>query len=523
MKSDLAPASSEFDGLTIGGLLDRAVRLHPDHLAYVDGDRRLSWSQTADEVDRYARALLAWGLRPGERVALWMGNTLDWVLVELAVVRLGAVLVPVNTGFTIDEASYVVGQSDAVLLVVAAELRGRALGADAVAVSQADGVDVRAVMTVGDTVAGAVSLESVLEGASKVSSAELAAIAAVVDPDDTVLTLYTSGTTGFPKGVMHSHRVIGNMTDAADRLRLQTDDCTVMYLPLFHIFALAATLTFMSRGAALVLMEVYEPGESLDLMEKEGATVVYGVGPHYLDQIRHPSFALRDLSCVRLCLSPGTADLVRLVSDNLAPAINVYGMTETTSMTSLGSVDDPLPLRAETVGRTLPRSTVKIVDEHGIEVPPGVVGELLVKGPPVMQGYYRDESATEEAVVDGWFHTGDALSIDDDGYLRFVGRINEMFKVGGENVDPIEVETVLMRHPAVAFASVQPMPDERMGAVGLAHVTALAGRTVDVEEVRVFARQHLASFKVPRSIVVVDEMPMTASGKVRKFLLRDQK
>jgi len=522
MTADDAREGGSLDGLTIDGLLQRAALLWPDRVAYVGDDRRLSWSALAAEVDRHARAFIGWGVLPGDRVSLWMGNTIDWVLIELGLIRAGAVLVPVNTGFTVAEAAYVVGQSDSVMLIAAAQLRGRDLGVEAARVLEADEVSARAVVTVGPTAAETTDLAELLAGADSIGPEESAARAAAIDPDDIMLTLYTSGTTGFPKGVMHSHRVIGNMTDAADRLRITEQDVTVMYLPLFHIFAIAATVTFMARGAAMVLMEVFEGGASLDLMERENATVVYGVAPHYLDQIRHPSFPDRDLSSLRVCLSPGSADLVRMVTEHMGPAISVYGMTETTSMTSLGEVDDPLDVRAETVGRTLPRSTVKIVDEHGNEVAPGVVGHLLVKGPPVMQGYYKRPDATAEAIVDGWFRTGDALSIDEDGYLRFAGRITEMFKVGGENVDPIEVESVLMRHPAVAFASVQGVPDERMGEVGLAHVTVIAGEALDVEDLRQFARSQLASFKVPRYVVVVDEMPMTASGKVRKFLLREE-
>lgn len=510
------------DGLTIGGLLERAARIWPDHTAYVHDDRRLTWSELADEADRHARAFMAWGIQPGDRVSLWMGNTIPWVLVQLGLMRAGAVVVPVNTGFTVAEAAYVVGQSDSVMLVASASLRGRDLATESLEVLASDEVSARAVVTVGPTDAETLDIEELLAGAETVTVEESAARAAAIDADDIVLMLYTSGTTGFPKGVMHSHRVIGNMKDAADRLRLTSQDVTVMYLPLFHIFAIAATVTFMARGAAMVLMEVFEGGASLDLIENERATIAYGVAPHYLDQIRHPSFPERDLSSLRVCLSPGSPDLVRLVTEHMGPAISVYGMTETTSMTSLGDVDDPLDVRAETVGRTLPRSTVKIVDENGDEVPPGVVGHLLVKGPPVMQGYYKRPDATAEAIVDGWFRTGDALSMDEDGYLRFAGRITEMFKVGGENVDPIEVESVLMRHPGVAFASVQGVPDERMGEVGLAHVTAIEGVTLDVEDLRRFARGQLASFKVPRHVVVVDALPMTASGKVRKFLLRDQ-
>ncbi|WP_337110327.1 class I adenylate-forming enzyme family protein [Prescottella equi] len=515
-------AEGQVDDLTIGGLLERAALLWPERTAYVHEDQRLTWSELAAEVDRYTRAFMAWGVQPGDRVSLWMGNTLSWILVELGLVRAGAVVVPVNTGFTVAETAYVVGQSDSVMLVAASTLRGRDLAAEALQVSARPEVSVRAVVSVGATQSATIDQDNLLAHADKVSPQESAVRAAGIDRDQIVLMLYTSGTTGFPKGVMHSHQVIGNMADAADRMRLCEQDVAVMYLPLFHIFAMAATVSFMARGASLVLMEVFEPGASLDLMESEGATLVYGVAPHYLDQIRHPSFSKRDLSSLRLCLSPGSADLVRIVSANMGPAISVYGMTETTSMTSLGDVDDSLHLRAETVGRTLPRSTVKVVDEHGNEVMAGVVGHLLVKGPSVMQGYYKMPEATAESIVDGWFRTGDAVSVDTDGYLRFASRIKEIYKVGGENVDPIEVESALMRHPAVAFASVQGVPDERLDEVGLAHVTVVPGRALDIEELRAYARQHLASFKVPRHIVVVDELPMTASGKVRKFILRDE-
>jgi fatty-acyl-CoA synthase len=518
----ISGAEEALDDLTIGGLLARAARLWPHRTAYVHDGQRLTWFELAEEVDRYTRAFMAWGVQPGDRVSLWMGNTLSWILVELGLIRAGAVVVPVNTGFTVTETAYVVGQSDSVMLVVASTLRDRDLAAEALQVAAIAEVSVQAVVTVGPTQSATTDLETLLARAEDVSTHASAVRAADITPDEIMLMLYTSGTTGFPKGVMHSHRVIGNMADAADRLRLREQDVAVMYLPLFHIFAMAATITFMARGATMVLMEVFEPGASLDLMEGERATLAYGVAPHYLDQIRHPSFAERDLSSLRLCLSPGSADLVRTVSANMGPAISVYGMTETTSMTSLGDVDDPLELRAERVGRTLPRSTIKVVDEYDDEVAAGVVGHLLVKGPPVMQGYYKMPEATAEAIVDGWFRTGDAVSVDQDGYLRFAGRIKEIYKVGGENVDPIEVESALMRHPAVAFASAQGVPDERLGEVGLAHVTVTPGRMLDVDELRRYARQQLASFKVPRHVVVVDELPMTASGKVRKFMLREQ-
>lgn len=509
-------------GLTIGQLLDRAAQQHPHREAYVHGDQRVTWTELVELVDRRARALMAWGVEPGDRVALWMTNSLDWVVTYLSVIRIGGVLVSVNTAFTVAETAYVVGQSDSVLLVAGARVRDRSLGEEALHVLEEDGVSARQVLCLGEDVPGTLTATDLDGLADRISIDELARRVASTSAEDIAITLYTSGTTGFPKGVMHSHRVIGNMSDAADRMRLTAVDTAVMYLPLFHIFALAATLSFMCAGARMVLLETYEAGGSLELMERESATIAYGVPAHYLDQIRHPTFEQRDVSSLRLCLSPGTADHVRMVSERMGPAVNVYGMTETTSMTSVGSLEDSLEDRAETVGRTLPRSSVKIVDEHGVEVSPGVVGELLVRGAPVMQGYYRMPEATAAVLKpDGWFHTGDAGSVDDRGFVRFVGRITEMYKVGGENVDPIEVEAVLMRHPAIAMAAVQGVEDDRLGEVGLAHVTLIDGAELDVQELRAYARERLASFKVPRHVVAVDTLPMTASGKVQKFRLRE--
>lgn len=506
---------------TLGQLLDLAVRHRPDYEAYVHGERRLTFAQLAAEVDVHARALMAQGVEPGDRVALWMANSVEWVVFFLATSRIGAVTVPLNTGFTVDEAAYVVGQSDSVLVVAGPGVRGRDLPAEAMRLLSDERVSARGVVSVGVHLLGTISSDELLAGAPAVTTGELTRRATAVEADDIVLTLYTSGTTGFPKGVLHSHQVIRNMADAADRLRLSGDDTVVMYLPLFHIFALAAVVTFLYTGGRMVLLDSFGGEASLALMEREQATVAYGVGTHYYDQLRSPSFADHDLSRLRLCLSPGTGDLVRAVSAAMAPAVNVYGMTETTSMTSVGSPDDPLDARADTVGRPLPGSEVKVVDKQGRSLPPSEVGELLVRGHPVMLGYYKNDLATAEVLRGGWFHTGDAVSVTSEGYLRFVSRISEMFKVGGENVDPIEVEAVLMRHPAVAMASVVGVPDERLGEVGLACVQLLEDARVDTAELLVFAREDLASYKVPRHVRLVDGFPMTASGKVQKFLLQE--
>ncbi|HEY0487327.1 MAG TPA: AMP-binding protein [Mycobacteriales bacterium] len=511
-------------GVTIGGLLDRAVARFGDRPAYVDESRRLSFRDLSEEVDRYGRALMSLGVAPGDRVALWMGNRLEWVCVYLAAARIGAVLVPVNTGLTVDEAAYVVGQSDSAVLVAGARLRDRDLAADALAVLADDRVSAHTLVVAGEQCPdGALPLDDLLARAGGTSAADLAARMSTVDADDVVLMLYTSGTTGFPKGAMHSHRVIRNMCDAADRMRIGPEDTLVLYLPLFHVFGAAAVLSFLYAGGSIVLMRAYDVAATLATIERERATVVYGVATMYYDQLQYPAFSSTDLSAVRLCLVPGTGDLIRLVSERMGQAVNVYGMTETTSITTLAGIDDRVERRADTVGSPLPGFEVKIVGPDGTSMPVGENGELVVRGHPVMLGYYKKPEATADVLDDeGWFRTGDRAALTEDGYVVYGGRIKDMYKVGGENVDPIEVESVLMRHPAVAMAAVVGVPDPRLEEVGVAYVQLLPGATADPDELREFALGRLARFKVPKRIHLVAEFPMTASGKIQRYLLRKQ-
>jgi fatty-acyl-CoA synthase len=514
--------SDDMAGVTIGGLLERAVARFGDRPAYVDGARRLTFGDLSDEVDRYARALMALGIAPGDRVSIWMGNRLEWVCLYLATARIGAVLVPVNTGLTVDEASYVVGQSDSAVLVVGDRLRDRDLAGDALAVLADDRVSAHTVVVVGDHCPdGALPLDALLARAEETSTVDLAARVSGVDADDVVLMLYTSGTTGFPKGAMHSHKVIRNMCDAAGRMRLGPEDTLVLYLPLFHVFGAAAVLSFLHGGGSIVLMRTYDVGGTLELIERERATVVYGVATMFYDQLQHAAFATTDLSRVRLCLVPGTGDLIRLVSERMGQAINVYGMTETTSITTLAGIEDPVERRGDTVGYPLPGFEVKIVGPDGATLPAGENGELVVRGHPVMLGYYKKPEATAAVLDDdGWFRTGDLAALTDDGYVRYGGRIKDMYKVGGENVDPIEVESALMRHPAVAMAAVVGVPDARLEEVGVAYVQLLPGASADADELRQFVLGSLARFKAPKRIQLVDGFPMTASGKIQRYLLR---
>jgi fatty-acyl-CoA synthase len=268
-------------------------------------------------------------------------------------------------------------------------------------------------------------------------------------------------------------------------------------------------------------MRSYDVGGTLELIERERATVVYGVATMFYDQLQHAAFATTDLSRVRLCLVPGTGDLIRLVSERMGQAINVYGMTETTSITTLAGIEDPVERRGDTVGYPLPGFEVKIVGPDGATLPAGENGELVVRGHPVMLGYYKKPEATAAVLDDdGWFRTGDLAALTDDGYVRYGGRIKDMYKVGGENVDPIEVESALMRHPAVAMAAVVGVPDARLEEVGVAYVQLLPGASADADELRQFVLGSLARFKAPKRIQLVDGFPMTASGKIQRYLLR---
>ncbi|MBX6378112.1 MAG: AMP-binding protein, partial [Clostridia bacterium] len=465
--------------MTLGQLLDRAASLFGDRDAYVFQGRRLSYRQLRDEVELLARGLIGLGVEKGEKISLWLPNSLEWVYAYFAAAKIGAVLVPVNTRFKKDEAGYVIRQSDSSVLLFADRFRNIDY-LEMVEALRAEGLpQVRHLVVKGQRrPEGAVGFEEVVALGRQVPVEALRQREASVDPDDLVLLVYTSGTTGFPKGAMHSHKIIRNMADAAERMKLGPDDKVVLYMPLFHVYGcFAGVLCFMYAGGCIVLMELFDAEESLRLMERERATIVYGMDTMYHDQMRLPNFAQFDLRSLRFGLCPGTGDFVRRVRRAFCPVSNVYGMTETTSITSFSFLDDPEEKVADTQGYPLPGFQCKVVDpQSGATLPPGTTGELCVRGHPVMLGYYKKPEETAKVLEpDGWFHTGDAAQLTPDGYIRLAGRIKEMYRVGGENVDPVEVEVVLARHPAVSMAKVLGVPDQRLGEVGMAFIQLKAG------------------------------------------------
>jgi fatty-acyl-CoA synthase len=340
--------------------------------------------------------------------------------------------------------------------------------------------------------------------------------------------MYTSGTTGFPKGVMHNHNMLRTVTDQANRLAVRPTDVTLMYLPLFHCFGLyEGPLMSVVTGARQVLLEQFDPGEVLRLIASERATLMHGFDTHFYDVMAHPDCAHTDCSSLRIgLLAAGlasSAPVARQAQRRLCPTVSGWGMTEVGVGATLGFPSDSEDDRCLASGTALPGYEFKIIDaETGATLPPDTPGELCCRGYAVMQGYYKKpEEAAQAMDRDGWLHSGDMATMRSDGTIRFLGRYKEMLKVGGENVDPIEVEALLLQHPAVSQVKIVGVPDVRLQEVPCACVVLMPGAQVEASDLIAFCRGKVASFKVPRHVLWMKEYPMTASGKVQKFKLRE--
>src|SRR5499426_482924 len=527
-----------------GDLTDAAAARWGDREALVCGDRRYTFRQITSEVDRVARGLIHAGVRPGEKVAIWLLNCPEWIFAMFALAKIGAVHVPINTRFRTVDLGQVLERSNTTTLIthdvsgpidylgMVRELAALAGSGVTRRVQSASLPDLERVIVVSDGVyPGAWSWPELLASATAADAATLAARAAAVRPSDTVFIMYTSGTTGFPKGVMRDHTLLAHLADRYRRLASTERDVFLNYLPLFHIFGyIEGPLGSMLTGYRQILTDTFDPDEALDLIEREGVTHIDGFDTHLKLLIDAQEARPRNLSTLRTgVIAGGSASATPLVyraRKVLAPLrhLTAYGMTEVGATISLSFLDSTAEQACEASGAPCEGFEVRVIDpETGRDQPRGTAGEVLVRTRYLMQGYYRDPEATARAVdADRWFHTGDAGILRADGHLRFVGRYKDMIKVGGENVDPTEVESYLATYPGVRQAAVVSYPDARLGEVGVAFVQAAAGSEVTPDELIAFCRGRIASFKIPRHVFVVDELPMTPSGKVQKARLRDE-
>lgn len=515
--------------LTIPAVLERAAERFAGGEALVDGDRRLSFPELAVAADEAARALVAWGLEPGDRVAVWAPNMAEWVIAALGTYRAGGVLVTINTRFKGSEAAHVIRTAGVRLLFTVTDF----LDTDYVAlldtVEPPPALDQTVVLR-GPVPQGALGWDDLLARAGEVDPATTAGRAAAATPDDVGTIIFTSGTTGAPKGAMLRHGATTRAYTAwSDVVGLREGDRYLIVNPFFHCFGLmAGILACLLKGATIVPHPVFDVPSVMRRVAEERITMLPGPPAIYQAILDHPDLADHDLSTLRLSVTGSAAvpvEMIRRMRSELTfrTIVTGYGLTETTGITTMCRHDDDLETIASTAGRPIPGVEVRVVDDGGEELPAGRSGEVVARGYNVMAGYYGDPGATAATIDgDGWLRTGDIGMFDQGGNLKITDRKKDMFLVGGLNAYPAEIENMMMRHPAVGRVAVVGVPDHRLGEVGKAFVVPRAGATVDPEALVAWCRGEMANFKVPRSVEVVDALPLNASGKVLKYELREQ-
>jgi fatty-acyl-CoA synthase len=513
---------------TIGACLRRIAAEFGEREALVSCEQgvRLNYAELDAAVDRIARGLLAAGLERGDRVGVWSPNCAEWTLVQFATARTGVILVNLNPAYRTSELAYALRQSGCRMLVSARQTKNSDYAA-MVAEVRGDLPTLERVVWLDDP-----SWEELQEQGEGVDDATLAAREAELSPEQPINIQYTSGTTGLPKGATLSHRnILGNGYLVGEGCHYDERDRICIPVPFYHCFGMVmGNLAALTHGSCMVIpAPAFDPRASLAAVAAERCTSLYGVPTMFIAELDHPEFGDFDLSSLRTGImagSPCPIEVMRRVIDEMhMDAVTIcYGMTETSPVSTQTAADDPLDKRVGTVGRVHPHVEVRVADpESGATVERGETGELCTRGYSVMLGYWEDEERTAEAIdADGWMHTGDLATMDEEGYLAIVGRSKDMVIRGGENIYPREVEEFLYTHPQVADVQVIGIPDQRYGEELMAWVMPSPGATLDPDEIREFCRGRIAHFKVPRYVKLVDAFPMTVTGKVQKFKMREE-
>jgi fatty-acyl-CoA synthase len=513
---------------TIGANLDETIGRFGAREALVccHQDLRYTWSALGEAVDEVARGLIAAGLIKGDRLAIWSPNCAEWTLVQYACARLGVILVNVNPAYQTSELRYVLRQSGARTLVSAVSHKSSDYRA-MVAEVRSDLPELELVVFLGSD-----DWESLLAAGAGIDPGRVAAIGAALRGDEPINIQYTSGTTGFPKGATLTHRnLLNNGYFVGEGVGYSERDRVCIPVPFYHCFGMVmGNLACSSHGAAMIIpAPSFEPEATLRACAQEQCTSLYGVPTMFIAELDHPRFAQFDLSSLRTGImagSPCPVEVMKRVIERMhMTEVGIcYGMTETSPVSLQTAADDPIEKRVGTVGRVGPHLEVKVVDpEDGSTVPRDTAGELCTRGYSVMLGYWEDPERTAEAIDgDRWMHTGDLATIDEAGYVNIVGRIKDLVIRGGENVYPREVEEFLYTHPQVADVQVIGVPDERYGEELMAWVIVREGASLTAEELRAYCRGRIAHYKVPRYVKLVDGFPMTVTGKVQKFRMRER-
>ncbi len=532
-------------GQTIGAYFDQAAERYGERLALVVRHQQIRWSwrELKQRVDALAAGLVALGLEPAERIGIWSPNNAEWVMAQFATAKAGLILVNINPAYRLAELEYALNKANCRALITAArfkssdylgmlgELAPELAGCIPGELHAARLPELRVVVALGEERRpGTVQFNDVCARGGEPEREKLASLAGELQFDDPINIQFTSGTTGFPKGAtLTHHNILNNGFFLGRAMKFTEHDRVCIPVPLYHCFGMViGNLGCLTHGAAMVFpSEGFDPLATLEAVEAERCTALYGVPTMFIAQMDHPDFNRFDLSSLRTGMmagSPCPIEVMKRAMDrmHLSQITIGYGMTETSPVSFQSATDDPVERRVSTVGRVHPHTEVKIVDAAGRIVPRGTAGELLARGYSVMLGYWDDAERTREAIDPArWMHTGDLATIDAEGYCNIVGRIKDMVIRGGENLYPREVEEFLYRHPKIEDVQVIGVPDPRYGEELCAWVRLRPGEAADAEEIRAFCRGQIAHYKIPRYVKFVDAFPMTVTGKVQKFLMRE--
>ncbi len=532
--------------LTFPQVLDRIVEEFPDQYAfrYTTLDYTRTYAEFRDDVDDFARVLVSLGVKAGHHVAVWATNLPQWYIAFWATTKLGAVLVTMNTAYKIHEAEYLLRQSDTHTLIMIENYRDsdykgimQELCPELKSTTPGQPLHARRlpflrnIITVGFSMPGALRWEEALTRKNLVPIEQIQRMAAAVDKNDVCNMQYTSGTTGFPKGVMLTHyNVVNNGKYIGDHMDLSTADRMMIQVPMFHCFGMVLSMTAsMTHGTTMCPLPYFSPKSALSCVHNEKITAFNGVPTMFIAMMQHDDFAKTDFSHIRTGIMAGAncpAELMRKATDvmNMTQIVSVYGQTEASPGCTMSSFTDPLDVRTDTVGSAFANVECKIIDpETGEECPIGVNGEFVARGYNIMKGYYKMPAATAAAIdADGWLHTGDLAAKDENGNYRITGRLKDMIIRGGENLYPKEIEEFFYTHEKVRDVQVIGVPDERYGEEAMACIILKDGVEATIEELRDYANSHMARHKVPRYLKFVDSFPMNAAGKILKYKMREQ-
>lgn len=531
---------------TVGELLEVQAKKYPEHEAVVYADRnlRMNYKEFNMLCRKAARGLMKLGVKKGEHIAAWSSNTPEWVVSQFATGKMGAVLVTVNTNYRTAELEYLLKQSDSTTIILMEQYKDASY-IDMVyeivpelKTSEPGKLEsstlpyLKNVIVMGEKrFPGTYSWQDILDMADDVTEEALDKQMATLKQSEVINMQYTSGTTGFPKGVMLTHsNIVNNAYNVANAMKLTDQDRLCIPVPFFHCFGcVMGTLACATVGATMVPVQEFSPKAVLETVEKEKCTALHGVPTMFIAELNDPEFEKYELSSLRTGIMAGSncpIEVMKAVNEKMgATEITIaYGQTESSPVITQTRTNDPLELRVETVGKALPEVEVKIVKPGTMEeVPMGIQGELCTRGYHVMDGYYKNPDATREAIdAEGWLHTGDLAVMDENGYCRVTGRLKDMIIRGGENIYPREIEEFLYRHPKVLDVQVVGIPDSVYGEEVMAWIILKDGESATAEEIKEYCKGKISKHKIPRYIEFTGSYPMTASGKIQKFKLREQ-